>query len=380
MEMTGTKKVVGRLMLLWLLLVGAGLRFAPRPVVAQEGPAARFYALVSQARLNEGLAPLEASTLLGQAAQRHADDIAARGTATHEGSDGSTYQQRIRETGYRAWNDGLMVNETYWLGLGTPMDALVWFHKDPASWELFTDPRYREIGVGYAEDDQGVHYFVITFGARPGVLPIFINDGAEVTDSPSVAVRLTNEAAVPLGEGAWMGRAIEVRLSNSPDFSGTPWQPWGALLPWALEGTEPGVYSVYVEFRDGADRTTISEDTIRLVAPGEVPPTPTPLPPLPPPASGDRTPTGTPPPLPTSPSGTLPDTPSGTPTSSDLPPSPTVPTLSRTTLTPQPTWTPLPILTEEPVETTNRDWPLFVALGLQVLALILGAAAFLRRR
>ena len=250
---------------------------AVRPTAAQDDPAGEFYQLLNQARLDAGLAPLGFSTLLAQAAQRHAEDISQLGQATSEGSDGSTYRQRIREAGYRAWNDGLLTSEVNWMGLGDAADAVNWFRNNAEQWELLTDPRYREVGIGYDEDADGVRYFVITLGSRPGVLPIFINDGAETTDSPQVAVRLTNEQAEPLGEGAWIGKAIEVRLNDTPEFDEAPWQPWEPLLPWQLASTEPGSHAVYVEYRDGAGRTAVAEDTIRLVAPGEAPPTPTPL-------------------------------------------------------------------------------------------------------
>jgi uncharacterized protein YkwD len=344
-----------------------------RPAAQQSNLAIDFYDAINRARLNDGLAPLGLSTLLTQAAQRHADDIAKRGVASHEGADGSTYQQRIREAGYRAWNEGLLVNEVVWLGLGGPVDALNWFRNHAEEWAIFTDARYREIGVGYAEDGQGVRYFVITFGARPGVLPIFINDGTAVTESPVVAVRLTNEEAVPMGEGAWIGKAIEVRLSDAPDFNGAPWQPWEPLLPWPLAGTDPGEYAVYVQFRDGANRTAVAEATIRLVAPGEAPPTPTALPEL-----------GTEP-LPSS-ETPFPEegTPQPSPESGTEVPSPQivtpVPTLAPEFMEPLPTWTPLADLEPPTTEAKPSNWPVIAGFILQGVALLLGAAAFLRRQ
>lgn len=333
-----------------------------------------FYNLITQQRISEGYAPLGRSRLLDQAAQRHADDLVTLDSATHEGSDGSDYRQRIREARYQAWDDGLMVNEALWVGLGTAEDAVTWFHSNPA-WEIFIDPRYREIGIGYAIDD-GVRYFVITFGSRPGVLPIFINDGAPETDSPQVALRLTNEEAEPLGEGSWMGKAIEVRLSNTPDFEDKSWQPWEPLLPWTLASNEPGDYAVYVEFRDGAGRTTIAEDTIRLVEPESFQPTPNTALRLP-------TPTVKPTPVTQETPAVVDATPSVPPTpetEASAPPT-TAPPEPAQTYTPIPTWTPLPGAgTIEPVEGPPVDWPVVLAFLFQGLAVILGVAAFLRRR
>ncbi len=364
------------LLMLGLVAVLSGVH----GVCAQKDPALHLYELISQARLYEGLAPLGRSTLLNQAAQRHADDLVALGKVTHEGSDGSSFQQRIREVRYHAWEDGLLVDEVIWAGLGTAEDALVWLHSNP-SWKVLTDPRYREIGVGYA-DDNGVHYFVITVGSRPGVLPIFINDGAETTDTAQVALHLTNEEAVPFGEGNWMGRAIEVRISNQPDFEGLPWLPWEPLLPWVLAGDQPGEYAVYVEFRDGANRTAVSQDTIRLVTPQEMPPTPTPF---------FTLLKATPVALATLPPVTPTAVPGGTPPASPGPQEPTVTSTPpagtsgggsplSTALPPYPTWTPLP--DQSGVESTERstDWPVVLAFLLQGAALLLGAALFLRQR
>jgi hypothetical protein len=175
-----------------------------------------------------------------------------------------------------------------------------------------------------------------------------------------------------------MGKAIEVRLSNTPDFEGKPWQPWEPLLPWMLESTEPGNYAVYVEFRDGAGRTTVAEDTIRLVEPESFQPTPN---------TALRLPTSTPQPTPVT--EDTPETITATPSepseseSGTVPP-PTEPPSSPEpgqTYTPLPTWTPLPDEAGmEPLEATPMDWPLVLAFLFQALAVILGIAAFLRRK
>jgi len=332
-------------------------------------PTEHLQDLVNQIRLSEGLAPLGHSTLLAQAAQRHADDLVTLGLVTHGGSDGSTYQQRISEARYHAWNDGLIVSEVIWAGLGTAEDALIWFHSHD-DWAVLTDPAYREIGIGYA-DDNGVRYFVVTLGSRPGVLPVFVNDGFGTTESPAVALRLTNEDAVPFGDGTWLGRAIEIRIGHTAELSGQPWQPWEPLVPWALSSDAPGDYAVYVEFRDGADRTAIAEATIRLVGAGASPPTPTPFLDLPS-APVDETPGPDQPDIELTPLATATPPALGTPTAT--------PALGAGTFTPYPTWTPLPTDTPDAVEAQPTDWPLILAIGLQGVAVLLGAAVFLRRR
>ncbi len=365
-------KRAGRTLLTLILLLH--LLAAGRAAAQEADPARQLLLRIDQERLDEGLPPLAWSPLLAQAAQRHADDMAAHHFADNRGSDGSTYQQRIREAGYHAWNDGLMVNEIIWAGNGTADDVFAWLTGQADLWRLLVDRRYREIGIAEATGDDGTHYYTLDLGSRPGILPVFINDGAEETTSRQVAVRLTNEEAVPLGEGTWMGKAIEIRLNDSPDFDETiPWQPWAELVPWLLPGETSGDYAVYVQFRDGAGRTAISEDTIRLVIEGETPqPSPTPTAtPTAPVATPTPAPTATPTPVPTP----LPP-PSPTPRPTLVPTSTPIPTA-----TPVPTWTPLPTPAgEEEGSGHPADWAVVTALLLHGLAIFLLLYLFLRRR
>lgn len=366
------------------LLLLAMLLATPQQANLQSTAAHDLALILNQERQAGGIAPLSWSTLLAQAAQRHADDLAAHNLIDTTGSDGSTYRQRIRETGYRAWDDGLLVYETLWVGLGNAENAMSWFRNTAQEWENFIDPRFREIGVGYAES-KNIHYFVINFGSRPGVLPVFINEGAESTNLPQVVIRLTNEEAVPLGEGRWIGEAIEVRLGETPNLEDTPWQPWEALMPWVLSTNVPGDYEVYVEFRDGAGRTTISQDTIRLTAPGEgdafptVPRVEPTLPAVDPNnnsnigGEGAETPTSEAPPIVIETPATT-EAPSA-PTVVATPPSPTpdiapTPTMAKATPAPQ-------VLISE---RQPADWTLISVILLQGVALLLGVAAFLRRK
>lgn len=352
-----------------------GLLLLVRQVNAQEeDPAALFYVLVNQARLDEGLSPYGWSDLLTASAQRHADDLAATGSASHVGSDGSTVAQRVAEAGYAAWGDGAVVGENFWVGYGTVQEALDWFLEDLPHRDNILNTRYREVGIGVASDADGRSYYVLDFGARPNVLPIFVNDGADTTESPQVAIRLTNEEACPQGEGtAYMGRALEVRISSTPDFSDLPWQPWEPLMAWTLP-EEPGEHTVYVQFRDGAGRVAASADSI-LLLPG--PGTSTPLPPT-------ETPTPSPPPP--TPSPTIPPTPTPSPAESPTAvPSPvfiatSTPTpapVAAATTSPFPTWTPL---SPAPVEERDRaGTPVGLLCALEVVAMLLGAYLALRR-
>jgi hypothetical protein len=357
------------------------------PVAAQDAdPVVAWQIAVNQARLGEGLAPYGFSSPLTAAAQRHADDVATNGFAdpgdVHLGSDGTHEQQRAAEAGYAAWtwNSGeLVVDENMWSGHGTVEDAMAFFLGSTVHRSNILSSMYREIGIGVATDTAGRSYYVLVFGVRPNVLPIFINDGAASTDNPEIAIRLTNEEARPDGEGtAFMGRAIEIHISNEPDFDDFPWQPWDTYVSWNLPST-PGEYTIYVQFRDAAGRTATSPDSIVL---GEgTPVTPSPVPP--PTATPEPTVTPIPPsptPVPTPIPTTVP-TPEPTlePTATPLPSPTPFPTTRPAAVpaTPFPTWTPLP--TPVPQETGDPDLPLGVLAVLQGAVLILGIYFALRR-
>ena len=358
-------------------------------------PVAAWQALVDEARLAEALPPYGYSSLLAAAAQRHADDLAVNGLSTenaHLGSDGSTSSERIAEAGYAAWtwNGGQSITgENVWSG-GIDQ-GMAFFLGDAAHRKNLLSTTHREIGIGAATDATGREYHVLDFGARPNVLPVFINDGAVSTENRQIAVRLTNENARPGGEGAiFMGQAIEVRLSSQPAFDDRLWQPWQSLVQWTLPDA-PGKQAVYVQLRDAAGRTAASTDTIFVGGAGTpaaatpLPPSPTPEPsatPLPPsPVPAEFTATAIPEeaPLPTTIS--IPEvTPTAGATSSPQPsvaaPVGAVP--GPPTATPFPTWTPL-APTAAPRETEPPDSPLALVAGLQAVAFVLGMVLVFHR-
>jgi len=369
------------------LLILAGSAVASPAV--QESPTAVLLDLLNEARLAEGLDPYLESRLLTDAAQRHADDVAANGFAdpddVHLGSDGSDEQERIGDAGYAAWteDDGLMVDEIVWSGRGDPEDALVSLLDDPFHRDTLLSDVYREIGLGSATDTDGRSVYVFVFGARPNVLPIFINDGADTTEDSEVAIRLTNERARPEGGGtSYMGEAIEVRISDEPAFEGLAWQAWAPLVSWIMPDS-PGEHTVYVEFRDAAGRTAVSADNITLdtgtpITATAAPSTPT-----------SETTTS---PAPETTATGVPQTPGG---SDDVLSTP-VPTLSSSSqdsiATPFPTWTPLPSpqpvgvdlapsrgATASPTAVETYKRPLAIIGILQGTAVLLGVYLMMRR-
>ena len=349
-------------LVLWLVC-------APLLLSAQSAdPRAELLARVNQIRLDEGLAPYAKFRLLNDAAQQHAQDLAANGLSSTTGSNGSTPGHRIAAAGYTAWRSGdgaPVVGENVWVGVGSIDDAMAYFLGESANQANLVSAEFREIGIGVAAGADGRDYYVLDFGARPNVLPIFINYGDSSTESAQVAIRLTNEGVRPGGEGSvHMGQAIEMRIANDPQWAGVAWQPWEELVAWTLLGT-PGENTVYVQFRDGAGRTAASADSIWL---GDNPPTA--VPPSPAPAAGET-------------ASAEPADEGGAPAEAGATSSPPLGTQAPVEITPFPTWTPLPTegLPDEPVDRPDQaEYPFGLLIGLQGVAIVLGIYAALRRK
>ena len=106
---------------------------------------------VNAYRATKGLSPYTVNPLLAQAAQRHANDIACHKLYVHTGSDGSTPQSRVKDTGYIAKSVSENVNGNY-----PPFDgqsAVNWWINDKTDLrhgQNLVSTIFTEIGVGYS--------------------------------------------------------------------------------------------------------------------------------------------------------------------------------------------------------------------------------------
>jgi uncharacterized protein YkwD len=354
-------------------------------VTAQTDPVADMLNRVNRTRLAQGLTPYKLNDALTAAAERHSRDMANTGRVDHVGSDQSFYRERILQAGYGQWGFAPIVSENIYGGTGDAGIAFDWWMSADNQRGLILSSRYREIGIAVQEGANGWMYWTVTFGAQPNVLPIFINDGATQVDKPSVLVTLTNENAVPAGEGqTTMGQALQVRLAHDNQLSGAEWQPWQARIPFEL--LPQSEQQVYVQYRDAQGRVALAWVSVTLT---NVPPT----------SSPTSEPTNTP-----TPAATFTPLPADTPTSGPTPmllPTvlPIVPLANLTTpvlvtteptLPPSPTHTPRPRPSPRPLATPTD---FFISLNnegtppaglvpawliLQTLAAILGIAMMAR--
>ena len=116
---------------------------------------------INQARAEQNLVPLTYNTALAVAAQRHANDCSQRGWGSHEGSDGSTEQQRVQRTAYTGKVDAS------WTMSSTPENAVAWWLDEapPNDWHrrMLLSEEWTEVGVGIAPASWG-YYVIGVFG------------------------------------------------------------------------------------------------------------------------------------------------------------------------------------------------------------------------
>jgi hypothetical protein len=121
-------------------------------------------ALVNLERMWVGLAPAELDVRLVEAAQRHADDVAANGLTGHTGSDGSSPGERMQDAGY-----GYGLGEAVGGGQPTVREVVDAWMASTAHRSILLHARTRHIGAGHATGPSSSSpAWVATVGDDPG--------------------------------------------------------------------------------------------------------------------------------------------------------------------------------------------------------------------
>lgn len=113
-------------------------------------------------RTQNGIVAYTTDSRLQEAAQRHAIDMACNQFYTHDGTDGSTPESRVADTGYNA----LSVSENVY-GSSPRLiaqDVVAWWATDQTDArhnENLISTQYTQIGVGYAFFDNYGFYVVV---------------------------------------------------------------------------------------------------------------------------------------------------------------------------------------------------------------------------
>jgi uncharacterized protein YkwD len=126
---------------------------------------AEMLARVNEARKKAGLAPLRSNALLDKAAQRHAEDMLARGYFAHESPEGKTVRERAKAAGY----DWRAIGENVAEGQFSVDEVMDTWLRSPGHRRNILDPDFKELGVGLALGRSGEAYRVVwtqAFGTR----------------------------------------------------------------------------------------------------------------------------------------------------------------------------------------------------------------------
>ncbi|MFC5959577.1 CAP domain-containing protein [Streptomyces pratens] len=111
------------------------------------GAVARVVELVNAERGKAGCSPVKVNTALTAAAQKHSEDMAASGSMSHTGSDGSSPDDRITRAGY-SWST---YGENVAYGYSTPERVMAGWMASPGHKENILNCAFKEIGVGLAQ-------------------------------------------------------------------------------------------------------------------------------------------------------------------------------------------------------------------------------------
>jgi len=138
----------------------------PRMEAADAAIATELLNLVNAARAKEALAPIALEPRLTEAAQRFAEDLAARRALSHTDRRGGRPPERFLNAGYRY----AIAEEAVAAGQKSCVEVVAAWLASPSHRPLLLDKAVRDAGIGYvfrADDGPGRgyrHYWVIDLG------------------------------------------------------------------------------------------------------------------------------------------------------------------------------------------------------------------------
>ena len=153
--------------------------FAPRVSDSQIGAGQKLLELVNEARRRrrtcggasfKEAGPLRWNQLLAIASQQHAEDMAARNFLNHQGSDGSSPEQRVERSGYRPQS----VGEAIAAGPTRPEEAVAGWLRSAAQCAALMNPDFTDMGGAYAVDprtEYGVYWAQALAAPRESTVP-----------------------------------------------------------------------------------------------------------------------------------------------------------------------------------------------------------------
>jgi uncharacterized protein YkwD len=131
----------------------AGATAIPTNPTMRQPAADAVLCLVNLERTQRGLAPVLTSSLLGKAANFHANDMVRRKYFSHVTPNGEDLRNRVARTGYLRGARRPALGETLAWGsdyYASPSELVKDLMQSPEHKAIVVDRRFRDIGVGFA--------------------------------------------------------------------------------------------------------------------------------------------------------------------------------------------------------------------------------------
>ena len=130
-------------------------------VAVSTAPSRTFEGMLNGVRSRNGAGPVSYDSRLGEAARRHANDMAANNFFSHTGSDGTSAGDRITDTGYRwsTWGENIA------RGQSSESNVLTAWVNSPGHQRNNVNPRFEDFALAKASSGRGP-YWVLVFAAE----------------------------------------------------------------------------------------------------------------------------------------------------------------------------------------------------------------------
>ena len=210
---------------------------------------------VNEARQANGASPVSMEAQLNAAALRHSTDMAGGEFLSHTGTDGSSFAQRVQDTGYRMAAGA--ENVLFQLDLDASEAFNYWF-ASPEHRANLLNRAYIHAGIGYARSGSGKYYYTLILATpdyeRPPQATLEGNVAPGVNFGPtpqySVSDNRLNEAGLPPvavycapGGGVTVWKIDFNTSQGSQVIYASPAQIRGALAQSASAGTPTQIAS-----------------------------------------------------------------------------------------------------------------------------------------
>ncbi len=151
-------------------------------VHAQAGSASEIFRLVNQLRAGYGLPPFTWDNSLSIAAQNHANYMATNNIYSHSGANGSNPASRAIAAGYPGYATENIVGGTDL----TPSQGVTWWKNSSTHFNTIISNRYIHAGVGFAQGHEQ-NFYVLVVGVPQDQSP-----------NPPPQVEIQGEALAPV--------------------------------------------------------------------------------------------------------------------------------------------------------------------------------------